>query len=103
MDFAPLVERKAARFRELEAAMSSPDFYTNPKKATEMMREHTRIKELLDEWESSRKARIELKENQELAKSPDGELAEMAAAEIPHPGAHPHRGKTNPDFPAAAG
>jgi len=84
MDFAPLVERKAERFRELEAAIAAPDFYSNPKKATEMMREHTRVKELLEQWEAYRKAQIELKENEELAKAPDAELAEMAAAEIPH-------------------
>jgi len=83
MDFAPLVEKKAERFRELEAAISSPDFFSNPKKATEMMREHTRVKELLAEWEACRKAAVELKESQELAKSPDAEMAEMAAAEIP--------------------
>ena len=84
MDFAPLIEKKADRFRELEAAIASPDFYSSPKKATEMMREHTRIKELLGEWEDYRKASIELKESQELSKSADAELAEMAAAEIPH-------------------
>jgi len=84
MDFAPLVEKKADRFRELEAAIASPDFFSNPKKATGMMREHTRVKELLGHWEACRKARVELMENQELAKGPDHELAEMASAEIPH-------------------
>jgi peptide chain release factor 1 len=83
MDFAPLVERKADRFRELEAAIASPDFFSNPKKASEMMREHTRVKELLGQWETYRKATLELKESQELAKAPDAELAEMASAEIP--------------------
>jgi len=83
MDFAPLVEKKADRFRELEAAISSPDFFANPKKASGMMREHTRVKELLAQWDAYCKARIELKESQELAKAPDPELAEMAAAEIP--------------------
>jgi len=83
MDFAPLVEKKADRFRELEAAISSPDFFANPKKASGMMREHTRVKELLAQWDAYCKARIELKESQELAKAPDPELAEMAATEIP--------------------
>jgi peptide chain release factor 1 len=83
MDFAPLVEKKADRFRELEAAISSPDFFSNPKKASEMMREHTRTRDLLTQWETCRKAQLELKESQELAKSPDAEMAEMAAAEIP--------------------
>jgi len=83
MDFAPLVEKKADRFRELEAAISSPDFYSNPKKATEMMREHTRLKELLGEWDTYRKAQMELKESEELANNHDSELAELAGAEIP--------------------
>jgi peptide chain release factor 1 len=83
MDFTSLIEKKADRFRELEAAISSPDFFSNPKSATGMMREHTRLKELLAEWEACRKARIELKESQELASSADPELAELAAAEIP--------------------
>jgi peptide chain release factor 1 len=83
MDFAPLVEKKAERFRELEAAIASPDFFSNPKKATELMREHTRLKELLSGWEGYRKALVELKESQDLARSNDAELAEMAAAEIP--------------------
>ena len=83
MDFAPLVEKKADRFRELEAAISAPDFYSNPKKASTMMREHTRIKELLGQWEDYRKAQVELKESQELTRSTDRELADMAAAEIP--------------------
>jgi peptide chain release factor 1 len=48
-----------------------------------MMREHTRVKELLGQWETYRKATLELKESQELAKAPDAELAEMASAEIP--------------------
>ena len=83
MDFEPLIEKKADRFRELEAAIAAPDFFSNPKKASEMMREHTRVKELLAHWECYRKAQVELLENQELAKNSDAELAEMAAAEIP--------------------
>jgi len=83
MDFAPLVEKKADRFRELEAAISSPDFFSNPKKATGLMREHTRVKELLDHWDAYRKAQVELKESQDLARGADHEMAEMALAEIP--------------------
>src|SRR5882762_6375492 len=83
MDFAPLVSKKADRFRELEAAIAAPDFYSNPKKAGEMMREHTRARELLTLWEDFRKAQIELRESQEMARGADADLAEMAAAEIP--------------------
>jgi peptide chain release factor 1 len=48
-----------------------------------MMREHTRLMELLGEWEAYRKAHIELKESEELVKSQDAELADLASAEIP--------------------
>ncbi len=83
MDFAPLIARKTDRFRELEAEISSPNLYDDPRAARETLREHTRLKELIAGWELLKKSRIELAENQELAKSDDFEMGEMAAAEIP--------------------
>jgi len=83
MDFAPLIERKAEQFQELEAAISSGNLFENPQKAREVMREHARLKELLANWDALRKARTELGENQELAKGSDADMAEMAQAEIP--------------------
>jgi len=83
MDFAPLVEKKAARFRELEETIASSNLFENPQKAREVMREHARLKELLALWESLQKTRIELRESTELARSTDPDMAEMAAAEIP--------------------
>jgi len=83
MDFAPLIARKADRFRELEAEIASGNLYNDPRKARETLREHTRLKELLANWEALNKARTELVENQALAKGEDKEFAEMAAAEIP--------------------
>jgi peptide chain release factor 1 len=83
MDFASLIEKKAERFRELEAAIGSGDLYSDPQRARDMMREHARLKELLAQWEDYRKAQIELQESQELANGTDRDLAEMAQAEIP--------------------
>jgi peptide chain release factor 1 len=83
MDFAPLIEKKAGHFQELEAEISSGNLFTNPQKAREVMREHARLKELLATWEAFGKAQTELAENQELAKGTDAEMAEMAKAEIP--------------------
>ncbi len=83
MDFAPLIEKKASQFQELEAEISSGNLFENPQKAREVMREHARLKELLANWDALRKARTELEENQELAKGGDAEMAEMAHAEIP--------------------
>jgi peptide chain release factor 1 len=83
MDFAPLIARKTDRFREIEAEISSANLYDDPRKAREILREHTRLKELLSNWETLKKARSDLADNQELAKGEDAEMAEMAAAEIP--------------------
>jgi peptide chain release factor 1 len=83
MDFAPLIARKADRFREIEAEISSANLYDDPRKARETLREHTRLKELLANWEALKKARTDLADNQEMAKGEDKDFAEMAAAEIP--------------------
>jgi peptide chain release factor 1 len=83
MDFTRLIERKAERFRELEAAIAAPSFYDNPQAARETMREHSRLKDLLTQWEDLKKAEAELAESRELAGSDDAEMAEMARAEIP--------------------
>ena len=83
MDFAPLIARKADRFRDLEALVSSGDLYSDPKRAKDLLREHTRLKELLASWEAIEKARAELQDNLDLIKGPDPEMAEMAQAEVP--------------------
>lgn len=83
MDFAPLIASKADRFRELEAVIADPDFYNNPQRARELMREHARLKELMETWDALLKAQSELAESIELAKSEDSDMAEMAQAEIP--------------------
>jgi peptide chain release factor 1 len=83
MDFAPLIDRKVDRFRELEQEISSSNIFENPQKAREIMREHTRLKELLEHWETLQKSQAQLRDNQELAKGGDGELAELAQMEIP--------------------
>jgi peptide chain release factor 1 len=82
MDFSSLVAKKADRFRELEAEISSGTVYNDPKRAKDILREHVRLKELLGAWDGLAKASKELAENQELAKGHD-ELAEMAQGEIP--------------------
>src|SRR4051812_43712474 len=83
MDFAPLIARKAERFRELEAEIGSANLYDDPKKARETLREHTRLKELLANWELLEKSRTQLAENEELSKGDDPEMAELATAELP--------------------
>ncbi|QQL44004.1 peptide chain release factor 1 [Sulfuriroseicoccus oceanibius] len=83
MDFAPLVEKRRSRLSELEAAMGEPDFFDDQRKATEMTREHTRIKELLSMWDEQTEVQKQIAENRELLSEDDPEIVEMAEMEIP--------------------
>ncbi len=83
MDFAPLIRRKADRFRELEAEIASGNLYADPQRARELLRDHNRIKDLLATWDDFQKTLRELTENREMASGTDQDLAEMASAEIP--------------------
>ncbi len=73
------------RFEELDAAMTDPSFFANPRKAAELTREQQRLRDLLDEAETLARLERELAENRELASSanPDVALRELAAAELP--------------------
>ena len=83
MDFAPLIAKKRERFRELEAEVGAENLYNDPRRAKELLREHTRIGELLQTWEQLQKGERELREHEDLAKSSDAEMAELAQSEIP--------------------
>lgn len=83
MDFQHLIDRKKARFEELEAAAGAADFYADAAQARTLLREHARIKGLLQAWEEREKVQRELAGNRELVAGEDHELAEMALLEIP--------------------
>ncbi len=83
MDFQDLIERKRGRLRELESEIADPQLFDNPKRASEIMREHSGTKDLLAQWEELETARRQLEDNRELALAGDAELAQMAQEEIP--------------------
>ena len=84
MDFAPLIQKKSERFREIEAEIADGSIFAgNPQHAREVMREHSQLKTLLASWEAFQKAQTDFADNQELVKGDDPEFAEMAAAELP--------------------
>src|SRR6516164_3375106 len=83
MDFAPLIDQKRRQFDELQEQIASSTLFENPKKAREVMREHSRLKTLLGDWNALQKSRRQLEEDLELAAGSDSELAELAQAEIP--------------------
>src|SRR5207237_75010 len=83
MDFNSLIERKRERFAELEREIADPALFENRKRASEIMREHSGVKQLLALWEELEAAREQLDQNRELAASNDVEIAAMAEDEIP--------------------
>src|SRR3984893_14449754 len=83
MDFNSLIERKRERFEQLEREIADPRLFDNRKRAGEIMREHSRIKELLARWYELEAAKKQLDDNRELATSRDVEIAAMADDEIP--------------------
>jgi peptide chain release factor 1 len=83
MDFNPLIERKRERFEELEREIGNPALFEDRKRASEAMREHASIKQLLAKWDDLEAARKQLDDNRELATSRDVEIAAMADDEIP--------------------
>ena len=83
MDFNLLIQRKRERFAELDREIADPSLFANRKRASEIMREHAGIKQLLERWDSLEAARKQLDDNRELATSRDVEMAAMADDEIP--------------------
>jgi peptide chain release factor 1 len=83
MDFDLLIERKRERFAELDREIGDPSLFSNRKRASEIMREHAGIKQLLDRWTDLETVRKQLDDNRELATSRDVEIAAMADDEIP--------------------
>jgi len=83
MDFNSLIERKRERFEQLEQEIADPGLFDNRKRASEIMREHSSLKQLLTRWTELETARQQLDDNRELAASGDVEIAAMADDEIP--------------------
>jgi len=83
MDLNSLIERRRERFEQLEREIADPRLFENRKRASEIMREHASIKELLARWDRLETARRQLDDNRELATSRDVEIAAMADDEIP--------------------
>ncbi len=83
MDFQSLIERKRGRFAELEREIADPALFENRKRASEIMREHSSVKQMLALTTELETARRQLEDNRELAASTDPDLAQMAQEEIP--------------------
>jgi peptide chain release factor 1 len=83
MDFKSLIALRRQRFEELEREIADPRLFDNRKRAGEIMREHSGLKDVLAKWDELETARKQLDDNRELASSRDVEMAAMADDEIP--------------------
>ena len=83
MDLNSLIQLKRKRFEQLESEIADPALFSNRQRASEIMREHASIKQLLAKWDELEAARKQLDDNRELAMSRDVEIAAMADDEIP--------------------
>src|SRR5947207_13143242 len=83
MDFDSLIKLKRERFERLEREIADPALFSNRQRASEIMREHANIKQLLAKWGELEAVRKQLDDNRELAMSRDVEIAAMADDEIP--------------------
>src|SRR5437868_72478 len=84
MDLKPHISRFRNRFAELEKELAKPDLYSNAKKAQEITREHSRLKQTLsfaDEYERLQK---QVPETEAMIRNvADAEMAELATMELP--------------------
>ena len=83
MEYASLIERKRERLAELEQLIGDPSLFQDQVRAGELMREHRRTRELLDNWEELQRLNSQIEENTTLSTGSDAELAELALAELP--------------------
>src|SRR5881628_2002623 len=83
MDLNSLIQLKRKRFEQLERDIADPALFSNRQRASEIMREHANVKQLLAQWDALGIAREQLDQNRELAASNDVEIAAMADDEIP--------------------
>src|SRR5260370_31041162 len=83
MDLNSLIQLKRERFEELAREIADPGLFDNRKRAEEIMREHSSLKDLLEKWRALETTRKQLDDNRELATSRDVEIAAMADDEIP--------------------
>src|SRR5216110_359174 len=83
MDLNSLIQLKRKRFEQLERDIADPALFSNRQRASEIMRDHANIKQMLAMWDELEAARKQLDDNRELAMSRDVEIAAMADDEIP--------------------
>ncbi len=82
MDIEAKLQQVKERFEEVTAAMSDPSVFDDPDRYTELTKEHSDLKELVDLYEEWKGIKAQIKGNKELIEEgEDAEITEMAEAE----------------------
>lgn len=82
MNIEEKLEQVKERFEEVTAAMSDPSVYDNPDRYTELTKEHSDLKELVDLYDDWKDTRKQIEGNQELIdEAEDAEITQMAREE----------------------
>jgi len=82
MDIEAKLEQVKERFEEVTTAMSDPAVYDDPDRYTELTKEHSDLKELVDLYDKWKNTKKDIRGNEELIEeNEDAEITEMAKLE----------------------
>jgi peptide chain release factor 1 len=81
MDIESKLQQIQERLEEVTIAMSDPTIFENPERYTQLTKEHSELKPLVDDYQQWKAIRKQIRGNQELIREEDGELAGMAREE----------------------
>ena len=85
MDELPDLAPFQRRLDELGAQMAEPSFYSNPRRAADVTREHQKLSQLVADHHAHARLEREIAEAAAIGRDPAGDpdLRELAAAEVP--------------------
>lgn len=82
MDIEAKLQQVKERFEEVTAAMSDPSVFDDPEHYTELTKEHSELKDLVEDYEAWKDIRNQIEGNKELIEEgEDPEITEMAQEE----------------------
>lgn len=82
MDLGNKLEQIKQRYDEINQAMADPSIYDNPSEYTKLTKEHTQLKELVDDYDRWSEIQNMIEGNSELIEmNEDPEITEMATVE----------------------
>jgi peptide chain release factor 1 len=82
MDILPAIDKQRHRFAALEAELSNPAIFADQRRASDLAREHLRLKKLMEDFDRWQAVQRQIDENKVLAESDDPEMAAMANEEL---------------------